>query len=191
MAPGFNQQNPQGPVLFGGSRALQSSPSIQLVLALVLHRGASVQVGCCVGADALVINSAVSLGAAGRLSISSAFAQGGGGSCFLSAVSAVAAAAAAGASVSWLAGGPLSVPLPARLSRRSQAALAGASCAVFFQPGSGSLAVAAHAVAARLPVFAFCSTTPQPIPGYPGAWVAAQFTGLACWQWQAAQIPLF
>jgi lauroyl/myristoyl acyltransferase len=99
--------------------------------------------------------------------------------------------AAAGGSVSWLAGGAFTLPLAARLIRRSQAALSSCSAAVFFAPGQGSLAVAAHAVAAGIPVFAFTQAMPAPIPHTAGAWVAGSFSGFSCWSFQVAQINLF
>jgi len=103
-------------------------------------------------------------------------------------------AACAGASVRWLAGGSLAVPLVARLMRRSRAALHGCSASAFFlaSPGSpGSLAVAGHAVAAGQPVFAFCPFIPSAPRGCAGRWVAASFLGFPCWQWLPAQAALF
>jgi hypothetical protein len=71
---------------------------------------------------------------------------------------------------------------------RSMAAFQGCSCAVFFFPGAGSLAVAREALKSSLPVFAFGSL-PARVPSSAGQWVAASFHGFACWQWQAPTQP--
>lgn len=177
-------------VYFGGSRSLAPSPLLAQVVGAVLASGAPVHVGCSAGADAQVIQCAHRSASFQQVRVFSAFGQGGAGACGVSAVSAVQSWAQAGGSVSWLAGGPLAVPLAARLIRRSLAALAGCSAAVFFAPGSGSLAVASHAVKAGIPVFAFGSQ-PAAIPGAAGSWVSASFAGLSCWQWSTAQMSLF
>lgn len=187
-------------VYFGGSRSLASSPLLAQVVAAVLASGESVHVGCSAGADAQVIACAHRSASFQQVRVFAAFGAPVPspalvgllfpGSCSVSAVRVVQAWAQAGGSVSWLAGGSLSVPLAARLIRRSLAALAGCSVAVFFTPGSGSLAVAAHAVAAGVPVFAFGSM-PAAIPGAAGSWVPSSFRGFACWQFQPAQQALF
>lgn len=177
---------------------------VSAVVQAVLAGGGSVSVGCCVGADAQVIQSVLAAGGAARLSV---FGVGGllcgvgRGWCSLSALPAVLAAAAAGARVSWWAGGSSVVPLAARLIRRSQAVVSSAQALVLFQPGSGSLAVAAIAVAQGKTVLAFSGHSlpvlpggcqpPAPIPGCAGAWVPSFFAGFACLQWQPAQVSLF
>lgn len=176
-------------VYFGGSRSLTHSALVSQVVGVVVASGQSVHVGCSVGADALVISWAVR--SPSFLHVFAAFAPSGAGSFSLSAVQLVRQAAAAGASVSWLAGGPLSLPLAARLIRRSILAMQGCSAAVFFKPGPGSLAVAARAIAASLPVFAFCVSAPACVPGCAGRWVASSFMSFSCWQWQPAQLSLF
>jgi len=182
-------------VFFGGSRSLGSSPVVSRVVAAVLTSGASVSVGCCAGADALVVSSLLRSSSFSQARVFAAFASSGAGACSLSSVASVQAFASAGGSVSWLAGGPLSVPLAARLLRRSLAALAGCSAAVFFAPGSGSLAVAGAAVQAGVPVFVLASSVaglpvfsfPPTLPrGCPGSWVPSRFLGFACWSFQAA-----
>ena len=178
------------PVYFGGSRSLSPSPLLAQVVAAVLASGESVHVGCSAGADAQVIQCAHRSASFQQVRVFAAFSASGAGSCSVSAVPVVQSWAQAGGSVSWLAGGSLSVPLAARLIRRSLAALAGCSVAVFFTPGSGSLAVASHAVAAGIPVFAFGSM-PATIPGAAGSWVPSSFRGFACWQFQPAQQALF
>lgn len=169
---------------FGGSRSLPRSgfSFVTRVVSSVLQSGSCVHVGCCSGADAAVVSAARRSPA--RLRVFSAFASSGAGSCPVSAVSAVRSAAASGVHVSWLAGGPLSLPLRARLIRRSLAALAGCSAAVFFLPGSGSLSVAAHAVRSSIPVFVFQRACPSAPPrGCIGSWVRASFSGFSCWHW--------
>lgn len=178
-------------IYFGGSRSL-SSPSravAQAVLA-VLHSGGSVHVGCCVGADALVIQSALVAGFQSSLFVFSQCSASGAGAFSLSSAM-PSVAASQGVSVQWLAGGELSVPLAGRLISRSLAALRGCSAAVFFSPGAGSLAVAAHAVAQSIPVYAFASSAPAQIPGCAGQWCPVFFHSLPCWLWQSAQLSLF
>jgi hypothetical protein len=178
-------------VYFGGSRSFAGV--VPQVLLHVLAAGHSVHVGCCRGFDSLVVSHAMQPGAFRPSSFSqvrvfASFAQSGAGSCSLSAVGIVQQFAQAGGSVSWLAGGSLAVPLVGRLISRSIAALAGCEAAVFVCPGSGSLAVAAHAVAASIPVYVFGSSVPALIPGCAGSWVASRYFGLACWQWSSAQL---
>lgn len=173
-------------VFFGGGRGLVSSPLVAPVVAAVLARGASVSCGCCVGADALVLSAVLAQGATSRLRVQSAFSALGAGAWSGSAVSVVQACSAAGASVSWLAGGALSVPLRARLFRRSVAGLAGCSAALFFAPGSGSLAVAGQAVRLGVPVWVFCAVAPASPRGCSGSWVAVRLLGFGCWRWRPA-----
>ena len=136
--------------------------------------GFRLSVGCCVGADAAVLSAGLPPAA---LSVFAAFGPGGVGSCSLSAVPAVLSAARAGVAVSWLAGGPLSVPLVRRLAARSAAVLGAASagCVVLFgSPSSVGSALACRlAVARGLPLVAFplgFSATSLPLPAA-GAWV--------------------
>ena len=179
----------------GGSRSLASPALVAPVVRAILASGQQIHVGCARGADQAVIQSALSIpGGHSSLFVFAAFGPGGAGAWSGSAVSSVQAAARAGASVSWLAGGSLAVPLVARLMRRSRAALHGCSASVFFlaSPSSpGSLAVAGHAVAAGQPVFAFCPFIPSAPRGCAGRWVAASFLGFPCWQWLPAQAALF
>ena len=163
------------------------------------RRAAAVSVGCAAGADALALSAAVAAGASGRsLRVFAVGASSGAGFWSGSALSGVRLAAAAGASVAWLAGGSLSVPLRARLLRRSLAALRGCSAAVFFlaSPSSpGSLRVASAAAAAGLPVFVFCcgfAGFPASLAGCSGSWVSGSFAGFPCLVWApaAAQLPL-
>ena len=170
-------------VYFGGSRSFFShSPVMQSVVKSVLASGQSVHVGCQFGVDALV----------------SAYASGAGSSLVVFAVAPslrfapahVANALACGARVVFSAGGQ-SAPMPARYLLRSVAAFQGCESAVFFNPGVGSLAVARECVHAGLPVYAFSSNPPAPIPSTAGAWGPAVFHGFACWLWFNAQQSLF
>jgi len=97
----------------------------------------------------------------------------------------------AGAQITLAAGGQ-SAPIHARYLLRSIRAFQGCAAAVFFSPGAGSLAVAREATRAGLPVFAFQSTQPAPVPSCAGHWSPSSFAGFSCWQWVApAQLSLF
>lgn len=174
-------------VYFGGSRYLKSSPIIGQVVSAVLAQGQGVQVGCSAGADALVIQS-VRSSLFSQVRVFTSFASSGAGAWSGSAVSVVRAFASAGGSVSWLAGGSLAVPLAGRLIKRSIAGLQGCSSAVFFSPGSGSLAVAGHAVRLGIPCVAFGACPSAGPAGCAGSWVASSFQGFSCWAWQSAQL---
>jgi hypothetical protein len=146
------------------------------VVAAVRASGACVSVGCSAGADALVLAAALGAGSPVRVSAVGSLAGAG----FWSG-SAPLALLRAAPSVAWLAGGALAVPLRARLLRRSLAALAGASAAVFLAPGPGSLAVAGAAVSAGVPVFAVVaagSAAPAAPRGAVGSWAPGAFPGL-------------
>lgn len=177
-------------IYFGGSRRLSPSDlvaaSIPAVVQSVLAAGHKVSVGCAIGADALVI-ATCRPSSYSQVRVFAAFASGAG-SWSGSAAALVQQVARAGVSVSWLAGGPLSVPLVARLMARSIAGLQGASAAVFFEPGVGSLKVASAAVARGIPVYAFAARLPGQPRGCAGQWVRSSFAGLSCWQWQSAQL---
>lgn len=130
-------------VMVCGSRALPAAAArtVGQVVPALLGAGSVLSVGCATGADAAAVSSAVALGAGSRLRL---FAVGGpGGAGFagqLSAVAGLRAAAAAGAAVSWWAGGPASLPLRARLARRSLACVRAAAAG---GPGSGLVAFVA------------------------------------------------
>jgi hypothetical protein len=177
-------------VYFGGSRSLPSSPIVGQVVKAILSSGRSITVGCATGADQQVIQ-AVSPSSFSQLRVFAAFAQSGKGSWSGSAVAQVQQCANMGGTVSWLAGGGLQVPIVARLMLRSIAGLAGASSAVFFSPGVGSLKVAGVAVERGIPVFAFSNPMPGSPRGCAGSWVSAQLMGFPCWRWASAQSSLF
>lgn len=185
-------------VAFGGSRLLpvSSSPLVSSVVAQVAHTGASVSVGCAIGADALVIQSALSCGA--PLSVFCVGAAEGLGFSHPGVPLAVVAAACAGADVRWLAGGPLRVPIRARLAFRSRASVQSAAAAVFFVSSAhsrGSWGCAAYAASIHVPVFAFAvgfhPARLAPLPGQAGCWLPASFAGQRCMQWSPAQGSLF
>lgn len=160
-----------------GSRSLPPSaaPLVGRVAAAAAASGASLVVGCCVGADAFAVGAALAGSVApSSLRVLCAFAPGGAGAGGRSAVGAVSAFAARGGSVSWLAGGPLSVPLPARLARRSAAVVGAASAGVllFLSPapvGSGSSLVLRCAASRGLPCFVFGGPPALPVASRPAS----------------------
>ena len=168
-------------VAFAGSRALPAgfAPLVARVASRVVASGRFVAVGCCVGVDSVVLSSVPSW----AVRCFAAFAACGSGACSLSAVPLVAALPSRGGSVSWLAGGSLAVPLPARLSARTRAVVGSASvCAVVFfaSPSSrGSFLAARAAVARGLPVFAFaCGFDSELLPSLgDGDWSASPISG--------------
>lgn len=186
-----------GPVFaLCGSRSLPASAGglVARVCAALVRSGGSLVVGCAVGADSLVLSSALS----GVVPVSSvrcfaAFGVGGVGSAgAVSAVSVVAAFAAAGGSVEWLVSGALSVPVRARLAARSRAVVSAASAglvAFLSSPSSrGSLGAASFAAARGLRVVAFpagFSGAAAPPLGPAGAWVPCEKSGVwaSAWVW--------
>lgn len=175
-------------VTFGGSRSLASCPLAVAAVRSVLASGRRVSVGCAVGVDSVVVSSVLAAGGASSLSVFAVGGFGAGGRPLGfwrgSAVSAVSAAVRAGASVSWWAGGPSSLPLRVRLFGRSVAACSLAlgggpgSGAVFFVAGGpsvspGTWSVAAWCVRAGLPVVVF----PAGSSGF--AWPGASWAGVA------------
>lgn len=178
-------------ILVGGSRSLLPGSAgwvacQSFVRTLLANSAHTVHIGCATGAD----QAAVLLGS-GRFRVFTAFASSGLGSFRGSAVSAVQAFASLGGSVSWLAGGPLSVPLVARLMARSLAALRGCSAAVFFAPGVGSLKVARAALRAGIPVLVSCvGLSAAPVLAVPS--VLASWLGQSFWLFAPpAQAALF
>lgn len=159
-------------VYFGGSRS-SAHPLIPAVVSAVVSAGHSVHVGCQLGADRAVVYSCPP------------------SSLHVFAVLSSASWVPSGAKRTLQAGGT-SAPIHARYLLRSIAAFQGCAVAVFFNPGSGSLAVARECVRSGLQVFAFQPAAPASVPSVSGQWVASSFHGFACWQWQApAQLALF
>jgi len=180
-------------VYFGGSRHLEPSHPVYSVLRSVVRQvimsGCKVHVGCQSGAD----QGTIWLGLFSPSSLV-VFAVG---PSFELVSPVIERAHHAGASVTLAAGGPQSVPLKARYLLRSKAAFAGCGQAVFFQPGPGSLAVARECIKSSIPVFAFATVEPEPIPHTAGSWqpvgmhsyysaFCTQF--VQCWQWSSAQL---
>ena len=180
----------------GGSRSLPYSPIIDQVVGASLAAGYSLHVGCAIGADQQVIQSAL-ITHPDRLHVFAAFTADGFGSWAGSAVSAVAAAVQYGARVSYLPRVDLCIPLAGRLMARSRSALFGCNASAFFlaTPGStGSLAVAAAAVRVGQPVFAFSlgfSGHPAAPRGCIGRWIPVSFMGSSAWRWIPAQSKFF
>lgn len=188
----------RGSVAFAGSRALPVgfAPLVARVACRAVASGFGIAVGCCVGVDSVVLSSVPSW----SVRCFAAFGVGGAGACSLSAVSLVSRLPSRGGSVSWLAGGSLSVPLPARLAARTRAVVGSASvglCVFFASPSSRGSALAARSAAARgLPVFAFacgfCSSL-LPVLGS-GSWLpvrAGAFVGGFEWSPVSPQRSLF
>jgi len=179
-------------VAITGSRGL-SAPGAERVGSVaeaLLEAGHGLAVGCCVGADEAVLRAAVESGRADELAVYCAFGPGGRGSCGVSAAAAVAAAAEAGARVFWWAGGDGSVPLAARLARRTSAVVwagQGGLLACFGASVSrGALLACREALAVGRPVAALpagCAAEELPRPEA-GSWVRqprAGVDGLRAW----------
>ena len=196
---------PVSSIALAGSRSLAGPAAAALVAGAISRlAGAGVSswsVGCSVGADQLALSALVSAGLAPAVNVYAVGSSSGAGFWSGSALATVRAAAAAGASISWLAGGPLPVPLRARLARRSAAcALAAAGLLIWFaSPASrGSLVAARAAAAGDRPVWAIaCGFPPALLPALAaaGAWLPALASGplAGAWLWSpgAAQPPLF
>lgn len=198
---------PPRPVVLAGSRSLyEPAAEFSSWLAAELVRlGFPLSVGCAPGADSDFISGALSVpGGASLLSVFAVGSRGGAGfpiDLMPSSASVppwVVQASVAGASVHWLAGGPLSFPLRVRLARRTRAAVMSASVAavlVFGSPFSRGTQLAGQVAVARgLPVFAFAfNFMPARLPSLgAGSWVPARLlSGLACWGWSSSQPALF
>ena len=165
-------------IYFGGSRNLFQHLALPSIVQSAVHAGYSVHVGCQRGADQQVTQACFPSSLV-VFAVSPTIAQ---------SPTHVQQAARAGARVVLGAGGS-SAPIKAHYLLRSIAAFQGCSQAVFFCPGSGSLAVARECVKSSVPVFAFSVfSPPSPVPSCAGSWVKSQFIGFPCWQWSAAQL---
>lgn len=186
-----------GVVAIGGSRAL-SRPGcalVALVAPMLVGTCHSIVTGCCAGADAAAIGA---LYGSPHLQVFAIFDDRGCGAWSSSAVTPVRLASTSGARVSWLAGGPRTVPLVARLVARTAAVATACTsgAAVFFQgPGSRGSALLARLVAAKgLPVVAFAvGFPPSQLPALgAGSWLPL---GRSPWAsaalWGPDQRPLF
>ena len=187
---------PGAVVAMAGTRHLDFAGAVLVsgVVANLIGTGASLVVGCAVGADAAVL-SALSRDVRGRVTAFAAFGpvspswaapQGrytAPGACSVSAVSTVAAHLLSGGPVVWWAGGGPQVPVKARLSRRTRlvADSATAGAVLIFGPGRsiGTLHAGRCAVDRGLPVLAFDlgSSRTGPPPLGPGAWVRVAGSG--------------
>lgn len=196
---------PRSVVAVAGSRRLPPEPSalVAQVARELVAGGCSLVVGCCVGADAAVLAPVPgALGAAlpGRaVRVLCAWGPGGAGAGPTSAGRAVLAAEASGVSIRWWAGGGPSVPLVARLARRTRAVVAEASAGLVVFPASpssrGSWLAAAAAVARGLPVLVFpVGFAAELLPQLGvGRWVPAGGAGMwdSAWRWVPDQDGLF
>jgi hypothetical protein len=146
-----------GAVALGGSRGLSGRGPWVLadVMQSLQVAGHPLIVGCSVGADEVVLRYGAGKGPLQVLAVS---ANDGRGSWGRTALRSVNRAVALGASVQWLAGGPLSLTLPVRLAARTRAvaaaASAGAVIAISSPDSVGSLLLARSVAARRLPVVA-------------------------------------
>ena len=138
-----------GRLAVGGSRDLAGPGAVALVdLASCWQSlGRPVGVGCAVGADAFVLDGLV----APRLaSVFAACSPSGSGAWAGTALGAVFAAHARGASVHWLAGGPVALALPS----------SGCLVALSSRRSPGSLLLAGAVAARRGPVAALACGFP-------------------------------
>lgn len=178
-------------ILIGGSRVGAPLAAVRnfVIQSLRFGRQVVVSTGCAAGADQAAIQAALALGAAGQLSVAAVGGPGGLGFWSGSACAAVRLASLRGASVSWWAGGQLSVPLVGRLSARSKAALVGCAAAFFFcAPGgsAGSLKTAAVAAARGVPVYFFNNGQLPALPGQAGSWSPVSMFGMSFLLWVPA-----
>ena len=185
--------NGAGRLAVGGSRNLGGPGAFALVdLATAWQAGGgSLGVGCSIGADAIVL---AGVAVPRRLSVFAICSPAGDGAWSGTARASVAAAHARGASVHWLAGGPLALALPARLAARSRALAqtsSGCVVAVSSRTSPGSFLLAGAVAARGLPVVALACGFPwyclPPLaPG--GHWRRlAKDGGVAAALWVAGQ----
>ena len=178
----------------GSSRLPPGGAQLVARVARVLEAsGCSLVVGCCMGADQSTL-SAVS-----AVRVFSAFGPGGAGAGPASAVAAVLAAQASGVPIAWWAGGPPSVPLRARLARRTAAVVAQASAGCVLFPsspvvaGSGTWLAASAALARGLPLVVFPVGFPaSELPQFgAGRWgLAGSGVWSGAWRWIPRQLSL-
>lgn len=178
-------------VLFCGSRSFSAFSVVQGAVSGWLASGGGVVCGSSAGADALVIQAVLAAGGAGSLQVLAAFSAVGAGAGASSSVGSAQAAASAGARVAWLAGGPLSVHLPARLAARTASAASLASAGVVFSAGGplgpGSSLAVSCLVSRSCPVWLF-SPSPGAVRNLAGVWVPSVFCGLSCFRFVPAQL---
>ena len=186
-----------GVVAVAGSRSLPEGGAALVAEAarVLVGSGCSLVVGCCRGADAAVV-SAVPVSS---VRVLCAFGQAGEGAGSASAVGPVLAFASSGGAVAWWAGGGPSVPLFARLARRTRAVALSASSGLLLFPSSpesrGSWLAAELAVARGLPVVVVpLGFAPSLLPLLgAGRWVRVKSSGVfaGAWRWVPGQGGLF
>ena len=178
-------------VLFCGSRSFSSFPVVLGPVSGWLVSGGGVVCGSSAGADARVVRAALAACGASSLCVLASFAPSGEGAGSCSSVPSAMSASEAGASVVWLAGGPLSIPLRARLAARSVAAASLAAGGVVFSAGGllgpGSSLVVFSLISRGCPVWLF-SPSPAPLRGLAGSWLPASFCGFHCFRFAPAQL---
>jgi len=187
--------NSHFPVYVGGSRSVnygeQCAIQAAMFSARVVRRlGLPIHVGCCTGIDL----HAQGLAPAKAFHIFAQFARWGQGSFASSAVRHTINQEHFGAKVSYQAGGAVAtVPIRARLIKRSLAALAGCSVAVFFKPGNGSISVAKQALILGIPVLVWCKEPSQNTSPLVGAssHTLVQFLGTSFWLYDPKVKRLF
>jgi len=154
----FNQP---GIVAVAGSRNLSASGSALVVqiASNLAACGSSFVVGCCSGVDAALLSAVPGSIPPSLVQCLSAFDSDGIGSAPSSAIDQVFRFSHTGGSVTWLAGGSVSLPLWVRLANRTKQVInsANAGLLVFFSsPRSrGSLLACRCAVSRDLPILAF------------------------------------
>lgn len=186
-----------GVVAVAGSRALPAGGAVVVAEAarLLAGSGCSLAVGCCRGADA----AAVSAVPVSSVRVLCAFGPAGEGAGPTSSVGPVLAFAASGGEVAWWAGGGASVPLFARLARRTRAVVSSASSGLMLFPSSpvsrGSWLASELAAARGLPVVVFpLGFSPSLLPALGvGRWVRVSGVGVFgnAWCWVGGQGALF
>ena len=178
-------------VLFCGSRSFSSFPVVQGPVSRWLSSGGGVVCGSAAGADSLVVTAALNAGGASSLQVLASFSVSGSGAGSCSSVQSARFAAASGASVVWLAGGPLSVPFRARLAARTASAAALAGGGVVFSAGGalgpGSSLAVSCLVSRGCPVWLF-SPSPGAVSGLAGSWVPSVFCRFPCFRFVPAQL---
>lgn len=163
-----------------GSRSVtQQQALVQRVTQAIIKSGSVISVGCATGVDQIALHSCLSAGH--PVQVFAAFGPGGQGSC---GASNVAGVKAAGQAVTYWAGGQSSLPLPARLSRRTQAVVSSASAALvafqFSQSSKGTALAVKAAISRGLPVYLFAPRlSVHHLPQLPGGyWVPSQGKGV-------------
>lgn len=192
---------------FTGGRSLNAGQLAQVsgLAASIARSGGTIYTGCAAGADAAAIAGSGLVG--GAVVVFAVGAQDGRGFPRPGVPGRLLGASR----IIWLAGGPLTVPLVARLARRSLAmvravAEAGGSLVAFpasprpprsFGPGpfpscgSGTWSTVAAAALLGVPVFVVSSASPSAVLPVAGAWAPSSLFGVAGWAFVPAQAKAF